>query len=77
LQPLRNYVTTPTQLRPPIFRAGLRQIGRLVKLRNECDTTTNLHPKIANNPVFNPIHINIKKGNNLKPTRPLSTKEAE
>jgi len=77
MQPLRHDTTPPTQLNPPISRAGLRQIGRLAKLRNECNNTTKHHPEIANHTGLNPIHINLKIAQILKPSTPLTTIEAK
>jgi hypothetical protein len=60
MQPPRHDTSPPTHLKPPISRARLRQIGRLAKLKNECNNTTKHHPEIANNADLNPIHINLK-----------------
>ena len=66
----------PTQLKPPIFQAGLRQIGILAKLRNECNTTTKLYPEIANDSDINPLHINLKINQIFQTTTPLKTRES-
>jgi hypothetical protein len=76
MQETRQEATTPASLKPPISRAGLRQIGRLAKLRNECNTTTKLYPEIVNDPVLNPPHINQKNNQILQPAIPITTKEA-
>jgi len=76
MQPTRQDAPTPVQLKSPIPRARLRQIGRLAKLRNECNTTTKLHPEKANDPDLNPLTINLKINQILQPITPLTTKEA-
>jgi hypothetical protein len=76
MHPTRQDTTTPIQLKPPISRAGLRQIERLAKLRNGCNTTTKLHPEIANDPDLNPLNINLKINQILQPSKLLTTKEA-
>ena len=60
MQQPRHDTTPPTQPKPPISRAGLRQIGRIAKLRNECNNITKHHPEITNNADLDPIHINLK-----------------
>jgi len=77
MQPPNHDTTPPTQLKPPISRAGLRQIGRLSKLKNECNNTTKHHPEISNNADLNPIHRTIKITQILQPTTPLTTIEAQ
>jgi hypothetical protein len=77
MQSPRHDTTPPTQLKPPISRAGQRQIGRLAKLRNECNHTTKHHPETPNNADLNPIHINLKITQILKPTTPLITIETQ
>jgi len=76
IQPPRHDTTTPTQLEPPISRAGLRQIDRLAKLRNECNKTTKLHLEKANNADLNSLHIYLKISHILSPTTPLTTTKA-
>jgi hypothetical protein len=76
MQETRQETTTPVTLKPPIARAGLRQIGRLAKLRNKCNTTTKLYPEIVNDPVLNPPHINQNINQILQPADPITTKEA-
>jgi hypothetical protein len=77
MQPPRNDTTPPTQLKLPISRAGQRQVGRQAKLRNEFSNTTKHHTEIANNADLNPIHINLKITQILKPTTPFTTIEAQ
>ena len=76
MQDPRQDLITITQLEPPIFRSGLRQIGRVAKLRNECNKTTKLYPDAANDHAMSPIHINEKINTLLSPAIPISTLEA-
>jgi len=75
MQESRQETTTPATPKPPISRAGLRQIGRLAKLRNECNTTKNLCPGKANDPDLDPPHTNLKIDQILHHTIPITTKE--
>jgi hypothetical protein len=77
MQETRQESTPNTTLRPPISRAGIRQIGRLAKLRNECNTTIKQHPEITTDPNLNPPHINQKIIQILQPDTPITTKEAQ
>jgi hypothetical protein len=72
----RQETTTPATLKPSISRAGLRQIGRLAKLRNEGNTTQKSHPDIANDPDLTPLHIHLKINQILHPTTSIMTKAA-
>jgi len=65
-----------TQLKPPISKSGLRQIGRLAKIRHECNKTTTQHPDDANIHALNPIHINKNIAKLLSPATPISISEA-
>jgi hypothetical protein len=76
MQPLRQDTTMSTHLKPPISRAGLTQIGRLAKLRNERKSITNLHPDTANDHAHNPVHINIKINQIRNPITSISTAKA-
>jgi hypothetical protein len=76
IQTPKQDTSTITQLKPPISKAGLRQIGRLVKLRNECNKPTKLYPETSTNHAMTPIHINEKMNAFLKPATPLLTSEA-
>jgi hypothetical protein len=76
MQTQRQDTSTTPQLKPPISRAGLRQIGRLAKLRNECDKTTKLYPETSTDHAMTPIHINEKITTLLNPANPISTSEA-
>ena len=64
------------QIKPSISRAGLRQKGRLAKLRNECNATTKQHPEIADDSDLNPLHMTLKINQILQPSTPLTTKES-
>ena len=77
MQATRQDTPTPVQLKPPISRAGLRQIGRLAKLRNECNTTTKLHPEIVDDSDLNQQHINIEINQIFQPNTPLITREGQ
>jgi len=77
VQPTRQDTPMPVRLKPPISRAGLRQIESLAKLRNECNTTTKLHPEIPNDSELNPLHINFKINHILQRITSLTTKEAQ
>ena len=74
--PTRQDTPMPVQIKPHISRAGLRQVGRLAKLRNECNTTAKLHPEIANDSDLKPLHVSLKIYQILQPITPLTTKEA-
>jgi hypothetical protein len=67
---------TITHPKPPISRAGLRQISRLAKLRNECNKTSKLNPEASTDHKINPIHINEFFSTLLNPAKPISTFEA-
>jgi hypothetical protein len=60
MQPPKQDTPLAVQLKPHISRAGLRHIGRLAKLRNECNNTTKLHLEIFNDSDLNLLHINLK-----------------
>ena len=72
----RQYISTITQLKPPISKAGRRQIGRLVKLRNECNKTTKLYLETSTDHARTPMHIIEKITTLLNPAKPISTFEA-
>ena len=76
MHPTRQETPTLAPLKPPISRAELRQIERLAKLRNECNTITKLHTEKAKDPDLNPLHINLKIYQILQPIVPITTKEA-
>ena len=76
MQTPRQDTPVTTQLKPLISRAGLKQIGRLAKLRNECNKTTKLYPKASTDHAMTPIHINKKITTLLNPKKPISTSEA-
>jgi len=76
MQASRQDTPTSIQLKSPISRAGLTQIGRLAKLRNECNTTTKIHPEIPDDSDLNPLHINLKINRILQPNTHLTAKEA-
>ena len=76
MQTQRPDTSNITQPKPPISRAGLRQISRLAKIRNECNKTTKLHPEAFTDHEMNPIHINEKITTLLSPSKPISTLEA-
>ena len=76
LQTQKPDTPTAAQPKPPISSAGLRQISRLAKLRNECNKTTKLYPEASNDHERNPIHINEKINTLLNPAKPISTSEA-
>jgi hypothetical protein len=76
MQTQRPDTTTITQPKPPISRAGLRQISRLAKLRNECNKTAKLNPEASTDHEQNPIYINNKINTILNPVHPISTSEA-
>jgi hypothetical protein len=76
MQAPRQDTNTITQLKPPIPIAGLRQFGRLGKLRNEYNISIKLRPEAANNHAINAIHINDKITKLLSLVTPISTLEA-
>jgi hypothetical protein len=57
-------------------RAGLRQISRLAKLRNECNKSTKFYPETSTDHELNPIHINEKINTILKFAQPISASES-
>jgi hypothetical protein len=76
MQETRQETTTTATFKPPISRAGRRQIGRLAKLRNECNTPKKLYLEIVNDPDLNPPHTNQTINQILQPATPITTKEA-
>jgi hypothetical protein len=76
IQTPKQDTNTTTQLKPPISKSDLRQIGRLAKLRNKGNKITRLHPDDANNHALNPVHINEKNAKLLNPTTLISASEA-
>ena len=76
MQATRQDTPSPVNLKPPIPRAGLGQIGRLAKLRNACNSTTKQHPEIGNDSDLNPLYINLNINQVLHPNTSLTTKEA-
>jgi hypothetical protein len=76
MQTQRPDTPTTTQPKPPICRAGLRQINILAKLRNECNKTTKLYPEASTDHEKNPIHISEAITTLLNPAKPISTSEA-
>jgi hypothetical protein len=77
MQTQRPDTTTVTQPKPSKSIAGLRQISRLAKLRNECNKNAKLNPEASTDHEQNPIHINDKIDTILNPTQPISTSEAQ
>jgi hypothetical protein len=74
---IRQETTTPATLRLSInLPSGTRHIGRLTKLRNECNTTNKLHSEKAHDPDQNPPHITRKITQILQRTTPITTKKA-
>ena len=76
MQTQRPNTPTITQPKPPISRAGLRQISRLAKLRNKCNKSTKLYPEASTDHERNPIDINEKITTILNPAKLISTSEA-
>jgi hypothetical protein len=76
MQTPRSDTTTNTQPKSPISRAGLRQISRLTKLRNECNKSAKLNPDASKDHEQNSIHTNIKINTILNPAQLISTSEA-
>jgi hypothetical protein len=77
MQPPRQDIAMPTHLKPPISKAGLRQLGRLARLKNESKTIPSLHPDTADDRTQKLIHINIKTIIKiLNPTITISTAES-
>jgi hypothetical protein len=76
MQTPRPDTTTITQPKPPISRAGMRQISRLARLRNECNKNAKLNTEASTDHEQNPIHINDKINSILNLAQPISTSEA-
>jgi hypothetical protein len=76
MQTQRPETPTITQPRPPISRAGLRQISRLAKLQNECNKNTKHYPEASIDHEMNPIHISENITMIRNPAKPTSTSEA-
>jgi len=76
MQTQRHDTPTIAQPKPPIPRAGLRQINRLAKLRNECNKNTKLYPEASTDHEMNPIHTNEKITTILNPGKPITTLQA-